>query len=122
MLATLVSRNDDIRRLVEKGYSVAFDSNNYLVVRDIPYLDENRALKWGAIVTKLVFEDKSKVRQHNHQVSFSGSSPHGLDGKPIPNLGESPHSIALSGTEPVVVVERQFSNKPSSDYKDFFDK
>ena len=36
MSQTLVSRNDDLRRLVEKGYAVGFDSN-YLIVRDIPY-------------------------------------------------------------------------------------
>ena len=121
MLQTLVSRNDDIRRLVERGYAVTFDSN-YLVVRDIPYLGPERVLKWGAIVTLLVFEDKEKVRQKNHQVSFAGSAPHGLDGKPIPNLGDAPHQIQLSDVEPRVVVERQFSNKPNAGYSDFFDK
>lgn len=121
MLQTLVSRNDDIRRLVERGYAVTFDSN-YLVVRDIPYLGPQRELKWGAIVTLLVFEDKEKVRQQNHQVSFAGSAPHGLDGKPIPNLGDTPHQIALSDTKPRVVVERQLSNKPNAGYVDFFDK
>ncbi|WP_300303420.1 ThiF family adenylyltransferase [Ferrovibrio sp.] len=121
MLQTLVSRNDDIRRLAERGYAISFD-NNYLVVRDIPYLGPERALKWGAIATLLVFEDKEKVRQQNHQVSFAGSAPHGLDGKPIPNLGDTPHQIQLSNVEPRVVVERQFSNKPAAGYVDFFDK
>jgi len=121
MLQTLASRNDDIRRLIERGYAVTFDSD-YLVVRDIPYLGPGRELKWGAIVTLLVFEDKETVRQKNHQVSFAGSTPHGLDGKPIPNLGEAAHQIPLSDTVPRVVVERQFSNKPANGYVDFFDK
>ncbi|MFN4220659.1 MAG: ThiF family adenylyltransferase [Novosphingobium meiothermophilum] len=121
MLPTLVSRNHDIRRLVERGYAVTFDSN-YLVVRDIPYLDEQRALKWGAIATLLVFIDEARVQQQNHQVSFAGGVPHGLDGRPIPNLGDTPHSVPLSKTEPLVTVERQFSNKPNDDYVDFFDK
>ncbi|MCY4623618.1 MAG: hypothetical protein OXC99_01210 [Chloroflexi bacterium] len=38
MLHRLVSHNDDLRRLLEKGYAVAVDSN-HLVVRDIPYLN-----------------------------------------------------------------------------------
>jgi hypothetical protein len=121
MLQTLVSRNDDIRRLVERGYAVTFDSN-YLVVRDIPYLDEQRALKWGAIATLLVFIDEARVQQQNHQVSFAGGVPHGLDGQPIPNLGDTPHTVPLSETEPRVTVERQFSNKPNEGYIDFFDK
>lgn len=119
MLPTLASRNDDIRRLVEKGYAVAFDSN-YLVVRDIPYLGPLKELKWGAFATLLVFEDKERVRQKNHQVSFTGSAPHGLDGKPIPNLGDSSHTIPE--LHPRLVVERQFSNKPANGYVDFFDK
>lgn len=121
MLLTLVNHNDDIRRLLERGYAVSFDQN-YLVVRDVPYLDAAGELRWGSIVTKLVFIDQVRVRQENHQVSFAGGSPYGLDGKPIPNLGDSAHSIPLSAAEPRVIVERQFSNKPGNGYVDFFDK
>lgn len=121
MLPTLVSRNDDIRRLVERGYSVAFD-NNHLVVRDIPYLDEKLDLQWAAIVTQLVFTDTETVKMQNHQVAFSGTAPYGLNGAPIPNLGDTPHTIPLSDAEPAVVVQRQFSNKPDAGYIDFFDK
>ena len=53
MFQNLVNHNDDMWRLVEKGYAVAFDSN-CLVVRDIPYLDSDRKLQVGAIVTKSV--------------------------------------------------------------------
>ena len=82
MFQKLVSHNDDLRRLVEKGYAVAFDTN-YLVVRDIPYLDADGALQTGAFVAKLVFIDQDHVKQDDHQVFFAGSVPHGLDGKPI---------------------------------------
>ena len=121
MLQTLVSHNDDIRRLIERGYAATFDSN-YLVVRDIPYLGAERELKWGAIATQLVFIDQVRVSQQNHQVSFAGSAPYGLDGVPIPNLGDTPHHIQLSGGELHVNVERQFSNKPNNGYVDFLDK
>lgn len=121
MLLTLANHNEDIRRLLERGYAVSFDQN-YLVVRDVPYLDAAGYLRWGAIVTVLVFIDGQRVQQQNHQVSFAGGAPHGLDGKPIPNLGDTPHSIPLSATEPRVIVERQFSNKPGNGYTDFFDK
>lgn len=121
MLPTLASHNDDIRRLLDKGYAVAFDSN-YLVVRDVPYLGPDRELKWGAIVTHLDFVNQHKVRQKNHQVSFAGSPPYGLDGKPIRNLGDTPHHVRLSAASADVVVQRQFSNKPQRGYADFFDK
>ena len=55
-LHQLVSHNDDLKRLVDKGYAVALDSN-HLIIRDIPYLNENGELKIGAIVSKLEFID-----------------------------------------------------------------
>jgi hypothetical protein len=109
--------------LVDRGYAVAFDSNN-LVVRDIPYLNEERALQVGALVAKLEFIDQLRVKQTDHQVFFAGSVPHGLDGKPIPNLGGGPTQLALSEACQDVRVERSFSNKPTKTgcFPDFFEK
>lgn len=124
MFQQLANRNDDIRRLVEKGYAIGFDDNHYLVVRDIPYLDQDRKLLIGAIVSK--FEDRGNdvIAQVNHEVFFAGSHPHGLDGKPIPNLGGGPTTLALSEVSKDVVVQRSFSNKPKGNGKfdDFFHK
>ena len=123
MFQKLVNHNDDLRRLVERGYAVAFDSN-HLVVRDIPYLDSEIQLQQGAIVAKLAFIDQERVTQTDHQVFFAGSAPYGLDGKPIPNLGGGHAQLALSEASKDVVVERSFSNKPKSTgrFADFFEK
>lgn len=123
MFHRLVNHNDDIRRLVEKGYAVAFDSN-YLIVRDIPYLDAERKLQIGAIVTKLVFTNENQVVQDDHQIFFAGSTPHNLDGRPIPNLGGGPTRLPLSDASKDVVVQRSFSNKPKATgkFQDFFEK
>lgn len=123
MFQRLVSHNDDIRRLVEKGYAVAFDSN-CIIIRDIPYLDHQRQLRIGAIVAKLVFIDENRVTQDDHQIYFAGSVPHNLDGKPIPNLAGGPVQLALSEASRDVVVERSFSNKPlaAGRFADFFEK
>jgi Domain of unknown function (DUF6791)/ThiF family len=122
----LVNHNDDIRRLVEKGYAVAFDSN-YMVIRDIPYLDANLELHMGAIVTKLVLVDQERVKLDNHQIFFAGSIPHNLDGRPVPNLGNRDAKLALSDACRDVAVQRSFSNKPKPDgnfmeFADFFEK
>ncbi len=123
MFQKLVSHNDDIRRLVEKGYAIAFDSN-CLIVRDIPYLDFERKLQLGAIVTKLEFIDQERVTQTDHQIFFAGSAPHGLDGTPIPNLGGGSCQLSLSEAITDVVVQRSFSNKPKATgrFQDFFEK
>lgn len=124
MFHQLASHNDDIRRLVEKGYAITLDSNNYLVVRDIPYLDHERRLQIGAIVMK--FEDLglNRIRQDDHQIYFAGTAPHGLDSTPIPNLGGGETTFTLSDASKDVVVQRSFSNKPTTTgvFKDFFEK
>ena len=123
MFQKLVNHNDDLRRLVEKGYAVAFDTN-HLVVRDIPYLDSENKPQVGAIVAKLEFIDQERVTQTDHQVFFAGSVPYELDGKPILNLGGGPTQLTLSEASKDVVVKRSFSNKPKSAGKflDFFEK
>lgn len=123
MFQKLVNHNDDLRRLVERGYAVAFDTN-HLVVRDIPYLDADGAQQTGALVAKLVLIDQDRVRQDDHQVFFAGSVPHGLDGKPIPNLAGGAHQLILSDASKDVVVQRSFSNKPKTTgaFADFFEK
>lgn len=123
MYQKLVSHNADIRALVDKGYAVAFDSN-FLVVRHIPYLDHEGAKKIGAFVTVLEFIDQTRVKQVDHQVYFAGGIPHGLDGRPIANLGGGGATVVLSERCADVVVERTFSNKPVAQgaFSDFFAK
>lgn len=123
MFQKLVSHNDDISRLVKKGFAVAFDSN-HMVIRDIPYLDAHKRLQVGAIVTKLEFVDQMRVTQQNHQIFFAGGSPHNIDGTPIRNLGDSSTQLTLSEACSDVIVQRAFSNKPkiAQKFADFYEK
>ncbi len=128
MYRKLANRNDDIRRLIERGYAVAVDSTSYLIVRDIPYLDSNLTLQWGAFVTALVYLTPETVTQQNHQVYFAGSHPYNIDGSKIANIGGGGEAVvSLSPASADVVVQRQFSNKlivggQMMDYPNFFEK
>lgn len=119
----LVSHNEDLERLVKKGFAVGFDAG-LLIVRDIPYLDAQKGLQWGAIVAKLVDIDGTRVQQDDHQIYFAGSVPHDIDGTPVQNLGGGPHNLALSPEITDVVVQRSFSNKPkpADKYDDHYHK
>lgn len=119
MLIELANHNDDIKRLVDKGYALRIDGA-HLVVRDIPYLDSQKVLQFGSIVSKLMFIDKVRVKQDDHQVYFAGSVPYGLNGQPIPNLGGGPATMVLSKAD--VVVQRSFSNKPATGFSNLFEK
>ena len=118
----LVSHNEDLRRMMEKGYAFSIDGG-YLIIRDVPYLDAQKQLQLGAFVAKLEFVDKLTVKQDDHQIWFAGSVPYGLDGKPIPNLGGGPTTLALGENSKDIVVQRRFSNKPpSGKFTDFSHK
>jgi hypothetical protein len=123
MYPKLVSRNPDLAKLVERGFAVAFDSN-CLIVRDIPYLDEQGGLQIGALVAKLVFVDQERVEQDDHQVYFAGGHPHQLDGTKVANLAGGTATIQLSEASADVKVQRSFSNKPpvKGRFDDFFEK
>ena len=121
MFHELASHNEDIKCLLEIGYAITED-HGYLVIRDIPYLDNNGQNQTGAIVTKLVDIDGKKVKQDNHQIFFAGSDPYQVDGTPINGLAGRPAQLAL-GASPDVVVQRSFSNKPDCGYFiNFFEK
>jgi hypothetical protein len=120
LLSELASHNDDLRKLLEKGYALKLDSN-YLVVRDIPYLDQQKKRKTGALVEKIEFVDQKRLAPpKDHQIFFAGSHPHNVDGTPIPNLGGGPHTFTMK--DPSIVVERSFSNKPPQGFSGLFEK
>src|SRR6266478_6387276 len=126
MFLELANHNEDLKLLLEKGYAITED-HGYLVVRDIPYLDNNASCQMGAIVTSISDVDGKKVRPHDHQIFFAGSHPCELDGTPIKGLGGGPTNLALTSSSDVV-VQRSFSNKLMTesgtlrDYRDFFEK
>jgi len=85
MFLELVSHNEDLKRLLEKGYAITED-HGYLVIRDIPYLDNNANCQTGAIVMVISDIDGRKVKPHDHQIYFAGSHPCEIDGTPIRGL------------------------------------
>ncbi len=118
-LSTLVNHNQDLNKLYEKGYAISLDGG-YLVIRDIPYLDNAKQLKIGAIVTKLIFIDDKHVSLEDHQIFFCGSHPCQIDGSNIQNLGGGAINLQLTSTD--ITVQRSFSNKPPQGFTDLFDK
>jgi hypothetical protein len=79
MFLELASHNDDLNRLLEKGYAITED-HGHLVVRDVPYLDNNAQLQIGAIVSLISDIDGKKVKPSDHQIFFAGSLPCEMDG------------------------------------------
>ncbi len=126
MFLELANHNEDLKQLLEKGYAITED-HGFLVVRDIPYLDDQVHCQTGAIVSSICDVDGRKVRPNDHQIFFAGSHPCEMDGTPIKGLGGGPTNLTLAAS-PDVIVQRSFSNKLTTangalrDYENFFEK
>lgn len=110
MSPKLENLDPHVAHLVECNYAIAF-AHGFMLVRDIPYVDEDGDLQVGVLAVKLNAAPNGEILAHNHQAHFSGSLPHGGDGKPLDELSPQVCSIPLEGSE--AVLRLAFSNKPS---------
>lgn len=128
MYQKILSHNEDLKKLKAEGYALDFTTDRgYLIVRDIPYLNNAGELHSGIILAQMISVDKTdKFKQLDHQVVFIGSTPHGLNEQPIPGLHPRPFKPFDIGDQYKDMVKntwQQLSNKPlGGGYKDFYDK
>jgi hypothetical protein len=80
----LVSRNAFVKDLFDLGYDIDF-IEAYFVVRQIPHLDQDGALRYGDLVSPVAFAEDGVIDPPtgNHQAWFRGSKPHGQNGYPL---------------------------------------
>ena len=116
MSQELISRSPDLKRLRDEGYYVE-KVGGFLVVREVPYLDSQKQIRFGALVTSLCLAGEVTRRPDNHQVHWVGEDPCHADGSPI--------AFGRSNTNTVVgdlTARQTFSSKPQGGYTDYFHK
>lgn len=118
MLQQLISLNPDIERLVKESYSVNY-VEGYLIVEHVPYVNSNKEVKWGVLVTPLNLNPNYTVTPpENHVIKFCGEFPCMENGRII-------EAIEHGGAEqltPTLRVDFSFSNKPSQGLHNYYDK
>ncbi len=117
MSSALISRNPDLKRLRDEGYDVAVHEG-YLVLRDVPYVDGQRQVRTGTLVSALTLAGDQTVRPACHTVHFAGEQPCHADGSPIQQIFHQVGPATLGG----VHVDRSFSNKPAEGFADHYEK
>jgi molybdopterin/thiamine biosynthesis adenylyltransferase len=118
MSQELVNRSPDLKRLRDEGYSVEVTKTAYLVVRNIPYVNANREIKFGTLVSELTLANDITTTPSNHVIKFSGEHPCHKDGTRISQIVHQSATETLDGLE----VHHSFSNKPAGGYKDYYEK
>ncbi len=115
----LKNHSPDLQRLVAEGYELE-ERSGYLVVRSIPYLSANKAIRWGTIITDLDTSGGATAQPKSHIVYFIGDMPHSLEGNPVP-LGKP--TLKNRDLGHGLIVDFRFSFKPKDKgYEDYYEK
>lgn len=118
MSQPLISRSPDLRRLRDEGYHVVI-IGAYLVVRDIPHVNDQRQVKLGTLVSDLTLAGEITTRPSTHVVYFAGDYPCRPDGTRIAQIE---HGVDTRQIDPDLTVRFTFSNKPPEGYTDYYHK
>ena len=110
----LISRSSDLKRLRDEGYEVEVRTN-YLLVHSVPYVNQQKQIAYGTLVSELTLGGETTVRPNTHVVLFAGGHPCSNDGVPIAQIA---HASARQQLLPDLIVDHSFSNKPAAGYVD----
>lgn len=123
MSQKLVSRNPDLSRLRADGYNIAVGKGNYLIVRDVPFVNFNKEVKTGVLVCDLDLAGDATVAPREHVAFFVGEYPCNIDGTPIAGVSAN----ANKAYDNDLLPNHQLSRKPTAGetpgrYKDYYEK
>lgn len=108
----------DILRLRHEGYEVAL-RDCYLAVSHVPYVDSNRQVRFGVLVSKLNVAAEKILPPDTHVAFFVGTLPCHKDGTEIKQIQHQSETKTLVDG---LVVHHSFSNKPDGGYPDYYQK
>ena len=119
MSRELISRSEDLRRLVEEGHEIEIRSG-HLILHRVPYVTSERTVKYGQLVCPLTVNGSETGRPVDHTVYFAGEYPCDERGVPIEGLRNSSNRQELAEG---LWVDHYFSAKPiEGNYRDYHHK
>lgn len=114
------SHSSDLARLIAGEYELELTGDGYLLVHNVPYLDENRAVQRGEVVTKLELNGDVTVNPvADHVALFIGSTPFRWNGERLTPLAET--NVALADGR-VAHFSMSLKCPTAEHYPDYFEK
>lgn len=118
MSQLLINHSPDLKRLQDEGYKLEF-RDGHLLVHRVPYVNSSSEIGEGVLVTVLDLAGNKTIKPKSHVIYFIGDQPCNKDGSVITAIQ---HNNATQNLSSAVKVNRSFSNKPKSGYKDYHHK
>lgn len=118
MLLAQINRSQDLKRLIDEGFEIDV-YGGHLIVHHIPYVNSNREIKYGILITPLSLNNEVTLRPDTHVIGFMGEHPCNKDGSVITAIKHSNPNQQLSAG---IVMNYTFSNKPVNGYENYYHK
>ena len=120
MLHELIEANPDLKRLKDEGYAVEV-KDSYLLVHEIPYVNSNRKIKYGILVSDLssMAGNRTTSPVGQHVAYFIGDHPCNSGGSIISAIKHSTNNQSFTKD---ITVNHSFSNKPQGGYQNYYEK
>jgi hypothetical protein len=118
MLQELINHNEDLKRLQDEGYELEC-SESYALVHHIPYINHNKEIKYGTLVSNLSLIGNKTVRPDTHVIDFIGDYPCNKDGSELSAIKYLSQKKSLTSK---ITIDHSFSNKPANGYNNYYEK
>ena len=118
MSQKLITHSPDLKKLRDEGFEVEI-KNAYLLVHNVPYVNSEKVIARGTLVSKLTLAGDVTMRPESHVMFFVGDHPCNNDGSVITAIRHQSNTQTLADG---IIVNHSFSNKPPEGYKDYYEK
>jgi ThiF family len=111
-----IDLSPDLQRLQNEGYDIAI-RHGFLLVRDVPYVDENRTLQRGILISKLNLSGDKANKPDDHVAYWMGPHPCHANGSVIASI-QNPSAPQDLGSG----IRADFTFSAKADYRDYHHK
>lgn len=117
MSQKLIDHSPDLKRLRDEGYALKINPG-FLVLEQIPYVNNNKEIKYGTLVMGLNQAGNKAAKPPDHTAWFAGEHPCDHIGKPITQIVNNSQNQVVGG----IAINYYFSCCPTEPYKDYYEK
>src|SRR5579863_7153974 len=110
MSQKLVNLNTDLSRLRADGLDISIGKSKHLFVRNVPYVNGSRQIKFGFIASVLDLAGETTVAPESHVIFFVGDPPCDEHGTVLPGVSQNANQALGEGLAP----NHQISRKPTT--------
>ena len=94
MSQQLINRSSDLSQLRDDGFNIEV-RGNHLLVNDVPYLNSQREVRYGTLISELTLAGDVTTTPGTHVAFFVGEHPCNKDGTEMQKIKHQSKNTAL---------------------------